>query len=110
MKELVMTSFKLPASLEEKMLQSIVSQGYGLRGKSKWIVEAIEGFLQKPDFHELVEIAGDMGNLTRPTSLRLSRELNLKIDEAVLEVRKIYPAMEGVRSNIIRASIIQRML
>lgn len=108
--DLIMTSFKLPAKVEEKMLHSIIKQGYGMRGKSKWIVEAIEAFLKISDYPELVEMADDMDNLVKPISLRLPRDLSIKVDDAVLEVRKVYPGMEGVRSNIIRASIMQKLI
>ena len=32
------------------MQQRIISDGYGMRGKSKWIVEAIESFLKLDDY------------------------------------------------------------
>jgi hypothetical protein len=34
----------------------------------------------------------------------------LRIEQAIVEVRKQYPTIEGVKSNLIRASIMQRLL
>ena len=106
----MMTSLKIAKQIEMTMLQRIVAEGYGLRGKSKWIQEAIQDFLKLPNFPEFVEIAGDMDNLDKVISIRLSDEMVSQIDIAILEVRKLYLGLEGVKSKIIRASIIQRIL
>jgi len=106
----VMTSIKLQKSLHYKMQQRIISDGYGMRGKSQWIVEAIESFLQLPDFPALADIAGDMNQLNEIISIRLPESLMLKIDRAIIDIRRHYPVMEGVKSNLIRASIMQRLI
>jgi hypothetical protein len=106
----IMTSIKLQKLLHFKMQQQIVGDGYGMRGKSKWIIEAIESFLQLPDYPSLVDIADEMEQLTEIVSIRLSEELMMKLDQAIIKVRRQYPAMEGVKSNLIRASIMQRLI
>jgi len=106
----ITTTVKLPGPTEIAMLKNVVSEGYGLRGKSKWIEEAVESFLVLPNYHELVDIADEMKQLTRMVSIRLSQALAQRIDEAVVTVRRYYPELEGVRSKILRASIIQRLL
>jgi hypothetical protein len=106
----VMTSIKLQNRLHYKMQQRVISDGYGMRGKSRWVIEAIENFLQLPDYPTLVDIADDMDQLSDILSIRLSEELTVKLDQAVIQVRRDFPAMEGVKSNLIRASIIQRLL
>ena len=42
-------SFKIPKVLELEMQKKIISSGYGLRGKSKWICAMIVSFLNFPD-------------------------------------------------------------
>lgn len=79
-------------------------------GKSKWIIEAIEQFMQLANYPELVEIAGEMETMSDVVSIRLSEQMLEKLNEGVIAVRRQYPAMEGVKSGIIRASIIQRHL
>ncbi len=105
-----MTSIKVQKLLHYKMQQRIISDGYGMRGKSKWIMEAIEDFLQLPDYPSLTDIAVEMEQLTEMVSIRLSDELTNKLDQAIISVRRHYPAMEGVKSNLIRASIMQRLI
>ena len=106
----LMTSIKLQRNLHRRLLQRIIEDGYGMRGKSKWIIESIESLLQLEDYPTLVDIAEDMDQLRDMVSIRLPEPLMTKIDQAILEVRKQYPCSEGVKSNLIRASIIQRML
>lgn len=110
MNKKVMTSVKLQNRLHYKMQQRVINDGYGMRGKSRWLIEAIESFLQLPDYPTLVDIADDMDQLSDMISIRLSEELMLKLDQAIIQVRLHYPAMEGVKSNVIRASIIQRLI
>ncbi|MES2217419.1 MAG: hypothetical protein V4501_03300 [Pseudomonadota bacterium] len=106
----VMTSIKLQKPLHFKMQQQIINDGYGMRGKNKWIIEAVEAFLQLADYPALVNIAVEMDQLKESLSLRLPESLMQKLDEAIIYVRRTYPAMEGVKSNLIRASIMQRLI
>lgn len=106
----IMTSIKLQKLLHYKMQQRIISDGYGMRGKSKWIIEAIERFLEIPDYPTLVDIADDMDQLSEIVSIRLPESLMFKIEQAIIKVRRHYPSMEGVKSNVVRASIMQRLL
>lgn len=106
----MMTSIKLQKVLHHKMQQQIIGDGYGMRGKSKWIIEAIENFLQLPDYPALTDIADDMEQLSEIVSIRLPDGLMAQLDKAVIAVRRQYPAMEGVKSNLIRASIMQRLI
>ena len=110
MSKKIMTSIKLQKKLHHKMLQRIISDGYGMRGKSRWIIEAVESFLSISDYPELVDIADDMDQLTEMASVRMPEDTVIKIEQAIIQVRKYYPAMEGVKSNLIRASIMQRLI
>jgi len=106
----VMTSIKLQKKLHRKLQQRIIEDGYGMRGKSKWIIESIESLLCITDYPSLVDIAEDMDQLSDMVSIRLPEELMVRIERAVVQVRKQYPTIEGVKSNLIRASIMQRLL
>jgi len=110
MNKTLMTSVKLQKKLHYKLLQHIINDGYGMRGKSRWIIEAIEAFLKLPDYPTLVDIADDMDQLSDVVSVRMPEPLMVRIDQSIIQVRKFFPAMEGVKSNLIRASIIQRLI
>jgi hypothetical protein len=110
MQKKVMTSLKLQKNLHRRLQQRIIEDGYGMRGKSKWIIESIEALLTLSDYPTLVDIADDMDHLSDMVSIRLPEGLMLRLEQAVVHVRKQYPTIEGVKSNLIRASIIQRLL
>ena len=106
----MMTSVKLQKKLHHRLQQRIISDGYGMRGKSRWITEAIESFLMLPDYPSMVDIAGEMDQLSEVISIRLTDNLATLIENAVICIRRQYPAMEGVKSNLVRASIMQRII
>lgn len=110
MEDKTRTTVRLPQGVRDEMLQRIVSDGYGFRGKSKWITEAIESLLSISDFQEYVAIADEMTSLTEAEVLIMPVTVKNKLDQAILVVRKQYPILEGVQSCIIRSSIIQRLL
>lgn len=110
MQRKVMTSIKLQKKLHHKLQQRIIEDGYGMRGKSKWIIESVESLLELSDFPELVDIAEDMDHLTDIVSIRFPENIMKKVEKAIVQVRRQYPTIEGVKSNLIRASILQRLL
>lgn len=105
-----MTSIKLQKNLHRRLQARIIEDGYGMRGKSKWIIESIEALLELHDFPTLVDIAEDMDHPSDMISIRLPERLMRRIEHAVIQIRQQYPAIEGVKSNLIRASIMQRLL
>jgi len=110
MNKKIMTSIKLQKALHHKLQQRIINDNYGMRGKSKWIIEAIEAFLLLPDYPSLVDIADDMDHLNEIVSIRMPESVLEKIEQAIINIRRQYPSMEGVKSNLIRASILQRLI
>lgn len=108
----IITSIKISKKIHQQVMECVISQGYGMRGKNRWIVEATEDFLKMPivSYAEFTEHACEMTDLNEVISLRLPETLMNTIEKAVVNVRHYYPSMEGVKSNIIRASIIQRLL
>jgi hypothetical protein len=110
MQKKVMTSIKLQKNLHRRLEQRIIEDGYGMRGKSKWIIESVEALLKLDDYPTLVDIAEDMDQLSEMVSIRLPEPLMVRIEKAVVHVRKQFPTLEGVKSNLIRASIVQRLL
>ncbi len=104
------TTVRLPHGVRQEMLKRIVQEGYGLRGKSKWIAEAIDELLALPNFIDYVLIANEMSLLTEPEVIQLPISLRERIDMATINVRRDHPLLEGVQSCIIRSSIMQKIL
>lgn len=106
----IKTTVRLPKATRQEMIQTIIANGYGMRGKSKWVSEAINQLLAINSFHELVDIGDEIAELTEVESIYLDAELKEEINQALILIRRYFPSMEGVQSCIIRTSIIQRLL
>ena len=100
----------LPKAIKQEMLSSIVRDGYGLRGKSKWVSEAIDTLLNMPNFMDYLKLADEMSQLTEPEVIQIPKDLRNKLDNSIIQVRRSLPSLDGVQSSIIRTSIIQRIL
>ena len=85
-------------------------EGYSLREKSKWISEAIEDFLTLKEYQSLVEMAELVNDFTKNETIYITSDIEDKLDEAIIKVRTQYPTLEGVKSLIVRASIIRRLV
>lgn len=88
----------------------MLDEGYSLREKSKWISEAIEDFLTLKEYQSLVEMAELVNDFTKNETIYITPDIEDKLDEAIIKVRTQYPTLEGVKSLIVRASIIRRLV
>lgn len=106
------TSIKIPKDLEQTVLKSVVDCGYGFHGKCKWMVEAIEELFDLSNMAELVDVASimELDGSQKTMSIRLPVEVSKRVEDGVIKVRKEFPGMEGVKGNILRASIIQKLI
>lgn len=100
----------MPQKACEEVKEKMLMEGYNLREKSRWYSEAIETFIKKANFQNFVEMATLMAEFSYPENLYISEKLNDDLEKAIIKVRKKYPALEGVKSLIVRASVIQRLL
>ncbi len=103
-------SLKLAKSLHQQLQKQVIADGYGMRGKSKWVKEAIESFLELNYFPSLVDELDDFEELTDILTIRIPSDICEQLSSSLITVRKEYPAIEGVKSKIIRSSILQRMV
>ncbi|MGE3919342.1 MAG: hypothetical protein AB7F64_00105 [Gammaproteobacteria bacterium] len=112
LQDTIMTSVKIPKTIHTQLLHAVVAQGYGMRGKSKWVTQAVDELLALPSstLADLVDIAAEMTDLTEVLTIRLPASIVERLEKSVILVRTVYPAMEGVKSNIIRSAILQRLL
>jgi hypothetical protein len=110
MAKTVSTSVKLPAKLDKELCLQVIKDGYGMRGKNKWVNDAIEEFLKLPAYIDYTDIASDMTELSKAIGLRISKELIGKVDKAVIEIRKVNFEIEAIQSHIIRAAIMQKII
>lgn len=103
-------SYCIPQAILNDLKEKMISQHYDLKGKSKWISEAVHDLLDISNYCELVNISDHMNNLGKMDSVSIDQELKLKLEQAIIQVRKHFPAIEGVQSKILRTAILQRLL
>ncbi len=103
-------SYFLPEAILIDVKETMMKQGYDLKGKSKWVSEAIHELLQFTNFSELVMLNAQMQGFEKLDSISIDSTLKTKLDETVIEIRKQFPSIEGVQSKILRTAIVQRLL
>ncbi len=106
-------SFKLPKNIEVEMSQKVIQEGYGMRGKSRWINYAINNFLSLADeefIFDCLDNAEYITGLDTTVTCRTSDTIENLVNVWVKKARINNPMREGVRSNIYRASVIQGLL
>lgn len=110
-------TIRVPVELEMDFMKRVISDGYGMKGKSKWVAEAVQYFMKLEDFAEYVEYAAEAvespaSNTQVKTSLQsfyIEQDLLKSLKDAVINVRRKHPHLEGIQSLIIRSGIIQRL-
>jgi hypothetical protein len=103
-------SIVIPEALHQEMTNKIKQEGYGLRQVSIWVTEALEALLATPNYPELVKIGDSMSHFKKTIFVILEPLLYERLNQAVVEVRAQFPAMDGVKSRLFRTAIIQRLL
>lgn len=103
-------TFVVPGQLQKELRQQVISDNYGLRGKSKWISEAIQNFLKIDHYYDMVNLGNELHGFEKTESIMLDHDTKMLLNEAILVVRTKYPLLEGVQSRIIRTSVLQRLL
>ena len=100
---------KLPSSLKSCLPSRILSDGYNMRQKSKWIVEAICSLLANENWEgalvsELVVKPDSQDVFSIPSGVVE------KINHEVHRIGTINPSLNANQSTIIRAAINRRLL
>ena len=106
----VKIAFVLPEGMQRDLKEKIVKDGYDLKEKSLWVSEAIENLLKLKSYADLVKLNDEMNGFEKMESVVVARHLKSQINDAVIDIRKVYPALEGVQSRILRTAIMQRLL
>jgi hypothetical protein len=109
------TSLYIPKLMAQHLTEEVIKNGYGMRGKNKWLCEKLDNFLNfsPDDYVEMVEASRPRhGEIKQNVllTMRFPVKFENRIENMIEEIRQVYPHMEAVRSNIIRASIIQGLL
>ncbi len=103
--------FRLPELMAHEFNSRIADDGYGERGKSRWVRESIESFLRQSHWSEfLLANLPDMGGQDERESAYLDRTFLREIDDAISIIKAENPQLERMRSTLIRCAITNRLL
>jgi hypothetical protein len=103
-------SFAVPKSLKSELQQRVISDGYGLRGKSKWVCEAITRLFKYDNHLELIYYSDELQGLDGMEAVVLNEDIKDAVENKIIDVRRVYPELEGVKSRILRTAIVQRLI
>ena len=99
----------MPLTLKTMLRQAVADDGYGGKGKSRWVREALtQLFKHDPDLMN-VGVGDDLEVNDAEDAFFLSMENGLAIDAAVEIIRSQYPRAEGIQSAIVRAAVRYRL-
>ena len=102
-------SFKIPSKMVMQIQMKYMKKGYGPMGKSRWLCEVISDLLNYHDEQfvlESIDNVEEMTNLDKAMSFRPTEEVEELLSTWVIKARRYNPTIEGVKSKIIRAAII----
>jgi hypothetical protein len=103
-------SFKVGELLPSEVRAAAIVEGYGPKGLSRWVSEAIVEFVK--DLRARMWEVGTGDNVegfNRVFKLQLSEAAEDAIERAVAVIRGVTPNEEGVRSAVVRSAIRDRL-
>ena len=106
----IRTPVRLPKRLRDELDASVISEGYGFKGRSLWVEDAIKKLLSLETFYDLVALDEDLIVSFVPDSFTLTETVRNNLEEAIVLVRKHHPRMDTVLSAIIRTAIMQKLI
>lgn len=103
-------SYLISELILSDLKNDMVKSGYDLKGKSKWICEAVHELLSMTNYKELVMLSDQMQGFEKLDYISVDRSFKTLISDAVINIRADYPSLEGVQSKILRTAILQRLI
>ncbi|MBS3952558.1 hypothetical protein GO003_023490 [Methylicorpusculum oleiharenae] len=100
---------KLPSSLKSSLPVRILNDGYNMRQKSKWVVEAINELLSREGWEGAL-LSELMIKPNAQDVFSVPESVVNKINQEAHRVALLNPSLNATQSSIIRAAINRRML
>ena len=108
--ELSRLPVRIPEKLSVELIEEVVRTQKNLKGKSKWVCEAIEDILVAPDLRELVDFDDAIQTNLKAESFSIPVKVKDKIQGALIGLRKALPEKNVTTSSIVRAAIIRKLI
>lgn len=99
----------MPGHLKAQLPKSILSDGYNMRQKSKWVTEAIESLLSNPEWEGVLLSEVSIKPDTKDV-FRIPAELVVRINQEAARISLENPSLRANLSSIVRAAINRRLM
>ncbi|MDR5728930.1 MAG: hypothetical protein RB191_16060 [Terriglobia bacterium] len=99
----------MPSTLKKALMCKVESDGYGVRGKSKWIREAFLAMIDRDPGLQYVGQGDRIEPQDEQELITLPKDLSLLLSDKVLQLRLAAPTLEGPRSLLLRSAIRYRL-
>ena len=106
----IRTPVRLPKRLKEELDSAVINEGYGFKGRSLWVEDAIDKLLNIETFYDLVILDEDLDTVSVPDGFSFTIHTRNKLDDALVLVRQHHPRMNAMLSAIIRTAIMQKLI
>ena len=104
------TAFTLPAALRREYTGHVTAlKGYGPKGKSRWVREALAMLIREDPGLEHVGLGVDLIVKDVIDPVYLDENTEQLVEKAYRILRTHYPRWEGVQGDLIRAAILYRL-
>lgn len=103
-------SYYISELILSDLKNDMVKKGYDLKGKSKWICEAIQELFHMANYKELVMLSDQLQGFEKLDYISIDKSFKELINNAVIDIRGDYPSLERVQSKILRTAILQRLI
>jgi len=95
-KKKIATTYRMPSRMKDEILKRVIADGYGMKGKSRWIEEAITDFLSERSWKDqVIDLDMITGNDGKDVAY-LDRGVKDELDKATLTVKNY--AQESIDS------------
>ena len=102
-------SVRLSQRLKDRLPTCVTRDGYGMRGKSQWVAEAVVSLLRREGWEGAL-LAERVAPTDSQETFQLPADLVQRIQEEVRRVDQAHPSLHASQSTIVRAAINRRML
>ncbi len=100
---------KMPADLKKALPAKILNDGYNMREKSKWVVEAIKSLLSRKDWEGAL-LSETLVKTDVQDVFSIPSEVVVLMNHEARRVAMKSPSLNANKSTIIRAAINRRLL
>ena len=106
------TSVAMPDKMRLALRHATVEEGYGLRGKSRWVSEALDEFLLLPEEKWVEMVAESDVPLDNTVNEYMSVDAAVwrRLQDSVLRLRHHEPTVQGPLGAIVRTAITWRIM